>query len=788
MKEFWKNLGESAFSVAKEFIFDFSTNALGGIAGEILGDKVEQFLQEKKLKKQLTATLSSLKSEDVEKIQSYIRSEKITNSDKVELSMSMIGQYVLYECSQYDDDDDNKHPEKMASIPLPEAFDIEKINKKDVKKLSSKEKYELVDVFTNYTYSIDIEKHLEKSNFYNEVLTPAGKQKIKDMLVAARDEFVKECHDGMELDHKIIVAIVQDMFSDYTEEVRKAISEEFSNFLAQLSNDAGGTGVDLAKLRSSAMGPKYLARVCPDCGYAGPLLTYDEKAEQFHCSACGLDYSIIKGIEAEEKLLGEIDDLKKESTLISAQLKEMGDKVSGELLKLFSTTDEIASATENIDASIDEINISLDEICQNLNSYAETAVTKEFFNACLNEKGKGITEAITSIGSNVSTLVLNRANEIIDALDEIKKSAQDNKAEILSAINHQNELLLSDFDQLKASTVEILDKLDAMNAEISALSSMFLESCEKSNVNHSEVMANFGKVIEILELSRKEQIQKSAVLRDQIRNDFRSELERNGISNPAIISSNTPQGASALTEDAMIKIVQNAMKPFLLARNGDGKIDGLLAEQIKSFTDKVDKISDQTEEIYEQNVNLLTKYGIEQEDPAGACPFCRRATGKNKESNGICRCSSCNQKYYLIDPYKRKTKDDFAKIDSAVKLPTDLGENILLKDYPEHLIEQIGRWRSAHKITLEKIENRGKVKIHGKSNEDEIYWVNIDEFLGENNIELKITSLVLPEDFNISKKTRIILATSYGDNAFDESGIAEKYQDIIKIVYKITNR
>lgn len=783
MKEFWQNLGESAFSVAKEFILDFSSNALGGIAGEILGDKVEQFLQGKKLKGQLTEALSSLKSEDAEKIESYIRSEKITNSDKVELSMSMIGQYVLYECSQYDD----KHPEKMAAIPLPEAFDIEKISKKDVKKLSSKEKYELVDVFTNYTYSIDIEKHLEKSNFYKEALTPAGKQKIKDMLVAARDEFVKECHDGMELDHKIIVAIVQDMFSDHTEDVRKAISEEFSNFLAQLSNDAGGTGVDLTKLRSSAIGPKYLARVCPDCGYAGPLLTYDEKAEQFHCSACGLDYSIIKGIEAEEKLLGEIDDLKEKSTLISAQLKEMGDKVSGELLKLFSTTEEIASATDNIDASIDEINISLDEICQNLNSYAETAVTKEFFNACLNEKGKGITEAITSIGSNVSTLVLNRANEIINALNGIEISAQDNKAEILSALNHQNELLLSDFDQLKASTVEILDKLDAMNAEISALSSMFLESCEKNNVNHSEVMANFGKVIEILELSRQEQIQKSAELRDQIRNDFRSELERNGISNPAIISSNTPQGASALTEDAMIKIVQDAMKPFLLARNGDGKIDGLLAEQIKSFTDKVDKISEKTEEIYEQNVNLLTKYGIEQEDPAGACPFCRRATGKNKESNGICRCSSCNQKYYLIDPYKRKTKDDFAKIDSAVKLPTDLGENILLKDYPEHLIEQIGRWRSAHKITLEKIGNRGKVRIHGKSNEDEIYWVNIDEFLGE-NIKLKITSLELPEDFSISQRTRIILATSYDNNAFDEIDIAEKYQEYIKIVYKITNR
>lgn len=787
MKEFWQNLGESAFSVAKEFILDFSSNALGGIAGEILGDNVEQFLQGKKLKKQLTEALSSLKSEDAEKIQSYIRSEKITNSDKVELSMSMIGQYVLYECSQYDD----KHPEKMASIPLPEAFDIEKISKKDVKKLSSKEKYELVDVFTNYTYSIDIEKHLEKSNFYNEVLTPAGKQKIKDMLVAARDEFVKECHDGMELDHKIIVAIVQDMFSDHTEDVRKAISEaiseEFSNFLAQLSNDAGGTGVDLTKLRSSAMGPKYLARVCPDCGYAGPLLTYDEKAEQFHCSACGLDYSIIKGIEAEEKLLGEIDDLKEKSTLISAQLKEMGDKVSGELLKLFSTTEEIASATENIDASIDEINISLGEISQNLYNYAETAVTKEFFNACLNEKGKGITEAITSIGSNVSTLVLNRANEIIGALNGIEISAQDNKAEILSAINHQNELLLSDFDQLKASTVEILDKLDAMNAEITALSSMFLESCEKNNVNHSEVMANFGKVIEILELSRKEQIQKSAELRDQIRNDFRSELERNGISNPAIISSNTPQGASALTEDAMIKIVQDAMKPFLLARNGDGTIDGLLAEQIKSFTDKVDKISEETEEIYEQNVNLLTKYGIEQEEPAGACPFCRRATGKNQENNGICRCSSCNQKYYLIDPYKRKTKDDFAKIDPAVKLPTDLGENILLKDYPEHLIEQIGKWRSAHEITLEKIGNKGRVEIYGESNEDEIYWANIDGFLGE-NIELKITSLKLPEDFSISERTRIILATSYGDNAFDESGIAENYQEYIKIVYKITNR
>lgn len=748
MKEFWKNLGESAFSVAKEFIFDFSTNALGGIAGEILGDKVEQFLQEKKLKKQLTATLSSLKSEDVEKIQSYIRSEKITNSDKVELSMSMIGQYVLYECSQYDDDDNNKHPEKMASIPLPEAFDIEKINKKDVKKLSSKEKYELVDVFTNYTYSIDIEKHLEKSNFYNEVLTPAGKQKIKDMLVAARDEFVKECHDGMELDHKIIVAIVQDMFSDHTEDVRKAISEEFSNFLAQLSNDAGGTGVDLTKLRSSAIGPKYLARVCPDCGYAGPLLTYDEKAEQFHCSACGLDYSIIKGIEAEEKLLMEIGDLKKDSKLISAQLREMSNEVNKKLSELTKTTDEIASATENIDAGIDEINISLGEISQNLNNYAEAAVTKEFFNACLNEKGKGITEAITSIGSNVSTLVLNRADEIIGALNGIEKSAQDNKAEILSALNHQNELLLSEFDQLKASTVEILDKLDAMNAEISALSSMFLESCEKNNVNHSEVMANFGKVIEILELSRQEQIQKSAELRDQIRNDFRIELERNGISNPAIISSNTPQGASALTEDAMIKIVQNAMKPFLLAKNGDGTIDGLLAEQIKSLTDVTESLT-----------NLLAEYEIDEKDINSACPICCRVTAKNRQINGVCTCKGCKQRYYLIDPYDEDTRNAFARASAEVKVSRNIRGGISFKDYPDYLIAQIQKWRNDHRLPI-KIKNGVWCVPNGsRPNKDKIYWLDASQF--DNGYEIRVNAFTNNSEIK-SSESMLILATQQG--------------------------
>lgn len=592
-----------------------------------------------------------------------------------------------------------------------------------VGKFSMEEKKELVKLFVDYFSADEMIKAItEKSKIYEKHMNESEKNAFVKMLLIARAEFLE---DGLRRigpdDSKMVVAILKDAIEKSDSDLAKRlkdndqklvhISDAIDSLLVligQSSLDNGGS-IRFDELRAMQYSPKFMARRCPECGYCGQRLIYFEKQEMFHCCACGLDYSLIKGIEQDELLMRGLEKIDKSTSLISASINELKASsykqladVKDKLAKCCNGIEDAGYTAERIEDSVNILSSDVDQIAERIDSLATEVLKKEYFEKMMKDTSGNMTAVIAEIAKGIKETVAGQADATYKSLSREIEGAQgsvENRISSLErAISKEGERLDNSIDEIK----EQLKKLDVINENVLRVLDGVTRAQEQNDALREDMWRCFDGI-------------KGFV------SEYMSEMERQATR----LSEGTPHtlsdgGATALSQADIEKIVAKSIDILtkaqaLGAHATNASFDGATA----SLVYEISQIH--TASCGSVNIPDSLKL-IEADGDKATCPYCgvEDAHGRVNSDASYYKCKICGNQFLNVKKFRITERECADKELRALALD---------------LRKSIEAWKEAHTVYLVPFNENGKYANNTPNNflvfddniDSEIIVVNLDK-------------------------------------------------------------
>ncbi|MBQ8738761.1 MAG: hypothetical protein IJZ04_04605 [Clostridia bacterium] len=605
-----------------------------------------------------------------------------------------------------------------------EAEDIVKLG--DTHKISFKERKELVSIFMNYFSSDEmVLSFINKSEIYQKIMKEDEQRAFKSMLILARRDFLEESLRSMgSEDSKLIVSLLKDAILNSQSELARELKsnserltqalDSFATLIGQSSLDNGGS-IRFDELRAMQYSPKFMARRCPECGYCGQRLIYFEKQEMFHCCACGLDYSLIKGIEQDEMLMRGLDKLDKSTSLISASINELKASsykqladVKDKLAKCCNGIEDAGYTAERIEDSVNILSSDVDQIAERIDSLATEVLKKEYFESASKAQLADMTTVISTALDKIEKTVKHEVNAFYD---DIAKKLDDG----LESASNNSERLIKELEGLRQFVAEKSDPIKSMQ-----------ETLVEQNKSLYEINENVSRVFEEVKRTQdKNDIQGQRMLErfDDIERMLAKVIEQTKAEVGRLVTSGAVgYGAGYLPILSTPMIEKIAGKTIDMFKGGKVPTDDDFNQAVQWLFEEIASIKADTAALSKGQLSVLDTNGIALKDPL--CPVCCRPRGRDSISTNRdkVRCRGCGQEYYNVDVYDK----DVAKSLVDLQLEGYIAENKAT----------IKRWRDAHRVRLIPIDDGRGTSVEGKRNKDNVYFANVSSFVKENKIEI----------------------------------------------------
>ncbi len=735
MKQLFINIWNSIVSGFGLAIGFFTTTAVGSLLAELLSniagsasdDLIAGIIGKHKQRGAITRTVEELKkgkyAQDID--------ESLLNERLFYLSACAIREIV----------------EKAD-----EAEDI--IKSGDKNKISFSERKELVSIFTNYFSSDEMVLFfINKSVIYQKFMKPEEKEAFRKMLILARKDFLEESLRKMgSEDSKLIVSLLNDAIrsskSELAEELRedkKKLTQALDSFAVLIGQNALDNGGDIHfdELGTMQYSPKFMARRCPDCGYCGERLIYNEKQEMFHCCACGLDYSLVKGIEQDELLMRGLDKIDKNTSLISASINELKANnykqladVKDKLAKCCNGIEDAGYTAERIEDSISILSSDVDQIAERIDSLATETLKKEYFESMSKAQLVDMTTVISTASEKIESSIKTKVETLYA---DITKKLNDG----LKSASNDSEKILKELEGLRQFVAEKSNPIKDMQ-----------ETLVEQNKRLYEINGNVLRVFEEIKRTQdKNDIQDKRMLErfDDIERMIVRVMEQTKLEVGRLVTSTA---VSAGAKDSLIlstpMVEKIAGKTIDMFKDGKIPTDDDFKQAIQWLFEEIASIKMDTAALSKGQLSKLDAEGLGEciLSATALCPVCCRSAGRDPVSTDAdkVRCRGCGQEYYNVDVYD----EDVAK--SLV--------NHHLEGYISENISVIKKWRNAHRVRLIPVDDGRGTSVEGKRNKDNVYFANVSNFVNENKIEIRGFSdsknllrgeLILVNEFGLEK-------------------------------------
>ncbi len=715
-------------------IVEACSGALGGLAGNVLGELIsnmpENFLQARR-ERRARLKRGAKVYEDLAsgKMFSTDNCPFETELDKIDFFAQ--AHIVFDECEKaYEEweagakrrkkqekrhEREVRRAKKKGQLPPPiPVNDESEIEMPDIP-LSGSDGKALIALFTDYMYKENIEKYLNLSKLYSEKMVQQDKELLLEMLNGARESFLRSCYASdldqgqqvlLSLFREILDKDLGDRFEGLMEMLEdkmagfvcgyEGVSEErleemfegaieraISTRLAHMGADSGGE-ISLSEISSGAFSPKFLARKCPDCSYSGERLYFNEASGEFHCSACGLTYSVMKGIEEEAKILGCLDALKTQVT------------------EAIATTVEHLNALEE---RTDEIGEDVSDIHDMATQLVETVATQEFLQKCMNVQGERIEgsiiqarnqigEMITAISSGIKELVIQKVDELSSKLDETGDR-------LVSVVE-------GECAKLHAQNVTIMASLNTIGEQMAQMYNEILSIGKKASDNRDQIIEYMQGKFDIL-------LHTVSTLTERV-----AELESTG---PRAICFSQEQMCTMLSEtETAITNPENGNVRLAFAALISG-----VQEELVEIRKKLGGFGTEIHNFLPHDMRLDGGNVIKE----FACPYCGFVEARSELNLRAdrCACSACGQEYFRINPnasYKGRPISSYDEAFWASLKPNSVKEIAELMS----MAKDIKEWRAKHEARLLRRNSNGAYSIFLPKSTDassKLFLISIDK-------------------------------------------------------------
>ena len=330
----------------------------------------------------------------------------------------------------------------------------------------------------DYLFSIKIEEIFYESKTY-QGLNSNDKEVFKKLLENLREESLYEEFQKLETEDQITISIIEVLIKKSNWEIKeelKEIKEIITTYLSQVRVNGGS----IEQIQSNVQSLKLLSHECPNCGYYGQHLYFNESNTKVYCAACGKEYSILKDIEGTDVILERLE----ENHQISKEIAEK--MLTKEILEncLSKQNDFLETIKNNGEKAIDSI-VEQQELLKKIGVDTEKQLE------IINKDNKTLIRELENVAKNqdaIKTLVYKN----IDV-------AQSNEEALKSLSNYLEEKMTKGESQFKSLTKRLEDiflELEKANAKCSSDGKLVLSE---------EVKNYFDKEIKnLIEKGRKE--------------------------------------------------------------------------------------------------------------------------------------------------------------------------------------------------------------------------------------------------------------------------------------------
>ncbi len=636
---------------------------LGNVAGELLSSLPESLIEASREKRKRT-------KEGVKIYETLANGEMFSEennpfvSEEQKILFFAQVQLVFEQCEKAYTEEQKKRKKKKKK---PAENGAESVEVPDIV-LAGSDGKAIVSLFTDYMYKENIEAYLKLSNFYVTSMSEEDKALLLEMLNGAREGFLRRCYAN-ELGHddQILLSLFKQVMQTENDErfaeLEKFIEAKFASFatanagldedtlaslfegalekalaqrIAHMGADSSGE-LNLTEISAGAFAPRYLARKCPECSYSGEHIYFNEGSNEFHCAACGLTYSVMKGIENEAKILGTLD------TVRSTVERGFG---------------EMTERLERIDARETEIAESTSEIHEMTTWLVEEAVTKEFLLACMNAHTEKID---ASIGEYMRGAFANLDINFGEMGDNLVTA-------VTSSSDHVIDVIGGECLKLREQNNAIFDKLDTLSRQMTQMYGQIVAMGQNARDYKDEIIGVMQKRFEEL-LYRLEAI------------ESRSEM----------YASPTPV---CFSQEHMMRIVDDSVQA--LDRNEPEAVKSAFGAVISSINKEIEEL---TKGLLSKLPNEIRIDGGDTTKQF-ACPFCgvvaKRAPLSRKPDHA--HCDSCGNTYFRINPeqmhgdrpLKALTPEDWARFGFK------RGDALTLAK----MADTVAEWKKTHTLKL----------------------------------------------------------------------------------------
>lgn len=244
---------------------------------------------------------------------------------------------------------------------------------------------QVISHINDYLFSDKIEDIFKKSSTYRE-LDEDKQDAFLDILARLREESLYKEFQKLETEDQITISIIEVLIKKSNWEIKeelKEIKEIITTYLSQVRVNGGS----IEQILSNVQSLKLLSHECPNCGYYGQHLYFNESNTKVYCAACGKEYSILKDLADSEEIKKQLDDIQEiiqtNNTNVQGEIKLLAETLLEKAYFeecLNNQTATIASAFANQKAYFEKIKIeetnNVEKICQRVSNEAVVAIRK----------------------------------------------------------------------------------------------------------------------------------------------------------------------------------------------------------------------------------------------------------------------------------------------------------------------------------------------------------------------------------------------------------------------------
>lgn len=159
----------------------------------------------------------------------------------------------------------------------------------------------------------------------------------------------------LEEEDKILAGVVVASVKKYfDEELSETMASVLRENLQTMFYNAGGFTV--GEIAASQDALRWAKKCCPNCGYGGRELFYDEKRKEIYCGACGESYFAVEDIDGIRACIDE------QSKLFIGSLNEQGIQITDEMKREFrtglgqiATKDYLSDRLDGVESTLDSM-------------------------------------------------------------------------------------------------------------------------------------------------------------------------------------------------------------------------------------------------------------------------------------------------------------------------------------------------------------------------------------------------------------------------------------------------